>query len=173
MQGPALGIWRCQRAAGAALVVASALAFALDGPMARAAYQQGLDPAAFGFWRALAGAVVLGGFLVARPRPGTAGLRAGSPAGPVRPLTGASWPHLPRSVPLVRLEQRSGNRRVKPLAQDKQWFVHTLRHLGYTEAAEEADRELPDSVSLEEIKKFTDRYNISRDEVMSQLGGSP
>jgi hypothetical protein len=62
---------------------------------------------------------------------------------------------------------------VKPLAQDKRWFVHTLRRLGYTEAAEEAERELPDPVSLEEIIKFTDRYNISRDEVMSQLGGSP
>jgi hypothetical protein len=59
------------------------------------------------------------------------------------------------------------------LAQDKRWFVHTLRRLGYTEAAEEADRELPDPVSLEEIKKFADRYNISRDEVMSQMGGSP
>ena len=57
-------------AVGAALVVASALAFALDGPVARAAYQQGLDPAAFGFWRALAGTVVLGGFLVTRPRSG-------------------------------------------------------------------------------------------------------
>ena len=51
-------------------MVASALAFALDGPVAQVAYQQGLDPAAFGFWRALAGAVVLGGFLVARPRSG-------------------------------------------------------------------------------------------------------
>jgi hypothetical protein len=62
---------------------------------------------------------------------------------------------------------------VKPLAQDKRWFVHTLRRLGYTEAAEVAERELPDPVSLEEVKKFTDRYNISRDEVMSQMGGSP
>jgi drug/metabolite transporter (DMT)-like permease len=39
--------------------------------VARAAYQQGLDPAAFGFWRALAGAVVLGGFLSSRPRSGS------------------------------------------------------------------------------------------------------
>jgi DME family drug/metabolite transporter len=70
MQRPALGVWRCQRAAGAALVVASALAFALDGPVARTAYQQGLDPATFGFWRALAGAVALGGFLVTRPGSG-------------------------------------------------------------------------------------------------------
>ena len=50
--------------------MASALAFALDGPMARAAYQHGLDPAGFGFWRACAGAVVLGCFLAARPRSG-------------------------------------------------------------------------------------------------------
>ena len=44
--------------------------------MAQAAYQQGLDPAAFGFWRALAGAVVLAGFLATRPRSGVlAGIR--------------------------------------------------------------------------------------------------
>src|SRR5689334_20445239 len=55
---------------GAVLVVASALALALDGPVARAAYQHGLDPAAFGFWRACVGALVLGGFLATRPRPG-------------------------------------------------------------------------------------------------------
>ena len=93
MQRPTLAIWRYQRAVGlyaidpgrlttrsvtvgAALIVGSALAFALDGPMAQAAYQQGLDPAAFGFWRALAGAVVLGGFLATRPRSGVlAGIR--------------------------------------------------------------------------------------------------
>ncbi len=57
-------------AAGAALIVASALAFALDGPVAQAAYQRGLDPATFGFWRASAGALVLGGCLAARLRPG-------------------------------------------------------------------------------------------------------
>jgi drug/metabolite transporter (DMT)-like permease len=57
-------------AAGAALIVASSLAFALDGPVAQAAYQRGLDPATFGFWRASAGALVLGGCLAARLRPG-------------------------------------------------------------------------------------------------------
>ncbi len=61
---------------GTVLIVGSALAFALDGPMAQAAYRQGLDPAAFGFWRALAGAVVLGGFLATRPQSGVlAGVR--------------------------------------------------------------------------------------------------
>jgi hypothetical protein len=63
--------------------------------------------------------------------------------------------------------------KVKPLSQDKQWLVNTLRNLGYTEAADQAARELPDSVSMEELKKFADRYGISRDEVMSQMGGSP
>jgi len=387
-------------AAGAALVVASALAFALDGPMARAAYQQGLDPAAFGFWRAVAGTAVLGGFLVTRPRSGVvasirrmrrpavirlalaaaAGLglnlalfqafarlpvavavatfgcypllvaaweagsrrRAPGAIGPgagmgmatvaviglvllIRPdplvsvpaaglllallaavlhaayillgrdgwgeigdgaatflivataaaglgaltavtrpatvlvpvtdlrlttllllegaLAGAAAPLLflaglrrigatqtavlslceplaatllaavmlsqlpapsqllgaallvgaglaiqlvPRPIPaprpilepdrrLVRLDRRSSNGRDEGevMSQDKQWFVNTLRNLGYTEAADAAARELPDSVSMEELKKFADRFAISRDEVMSQMGGSP
>jgi drug/metabolite transporter (DMT)-like permease len=44
--------------------------------VAQAAYQQGLDPVTFGFWRASAGALVLGGCLAARLRPGTvAGFR--------------------------------------------------------------------------------------------------
>jgi len=59
------------------------------------------------------------------------------------------------------------------MSQDRQWLVDTLRHLGYTEVADAAARELPDPVSMEELKKFTDRYNISRDEVISQMGGSP
>src|SRR5690349_23664171 len=67
-----LAAWRKwpPAAAGAVLIVGSALAFALDGPVAQAAYRQGLDPATFGFWRASAGALVLGGCLAARLRPG-------------------------------------------------------------------------------------------------------
>jgi hypothetical protein len=59
------------------------------------------------------------------------------------------------------------------MSQDRQWFVDTLRRLGYTEAADAAERELPDPVSLEEVTKFANRYNISRDDVISQMGGSP
>jgi hypothetical protein len=59
------------------------------------------------------------------------------------------------------------------MPQDRRWFVQTLRRLGYTQAAAAAERELPTQVSLEEVRKFADRYNISRDEVMSQMGGSP
>ena len=76
---------------------------------------------------------------------------------------------------LVRLDRRSSNGRDEGevMSQDRQWFVNTLRNLGYTEAADAAARELPDPVSMEELKKFADRYAISRDEVMSQMGGSP
>ena len=59
------------------------------------------------------------------------------------------------------------------MSQDRQWLVDTLCNLGYTEAADAAAQELPDPVSMEELRKFADRYNISRDEVMSQMGGSP
>jgi drug/metabolite transporter (DMT)-like permease len=53
--------------------------------MAQAAYQQGLDPATFGFWRAAAGALVLGGYLAARLRPGVlAGIRRMSRAAAIR-----------------------------------------------------------------------------------------
>jgi hypothetical protein len=34
-------------------------------------------------------------------------------------------------------------------------------------------RELPDPVSLEQVSKFTERYRITIDEMMSRLGGSP
>ena len=37
------------------------------------------------------------------------------------------------------------------MPQDRQWFIHTLRRLGYTEAAGEAERELPDPVSTDEL----------------------
>ena len=59
------------------------------------------------------------------------------------------------------------------MSQDRQWVIDLLRRLGYTRAAEEAARELPDPVSMDEIRKFGDRHGISRDDLTSQLGGSP
>ncbi len=59
------------------------------------------------------------------------------------------------------------------MPQDRQWIIDLLRRLGYTQAAEEAARELPDPVTLEELTKFGNRHGISRDEIMSQMGGSP
>jgi hypothetical protein len=59
------------------------------------------------------------------------------------------------------------------MSLDRQWLVDTLRRLGYAQAADEAARVLPEQVSMEEIRKFADRYGISRDEVISRMGGSP
>jgi len=59
------------------------------------------------------------------------------------------------------------------MAHDKQWLVDTLRRLGYPQAADDAARELPEQVSTEDIQRFADRVGISRDEVMSRMGGSP
>ena len=79
-------------AGGAALVVGSAIAFALDGPVAHAVYLRGLDPVAFGFWRASVGAIVLGGCVAARLRPGAL-LRSGGCAG--RRPSGWRWRRRP------------------------------------------------------------------------------
>jgi hypothetical protein len=59
------------------------------------------------------------------------------------------------------------------MAYDRQWLIDTLRRLGYTEAADQAARELPDQLSDEQVRKFGDRYGISRDELASRMGGSP
>jgi hypothetical protein len=59
------------------------------------------------------------------------------------------------------------------MAYTKQWLVDLLRRLGYTEAAEDASRELPDEFDLEQLQEFGDRHGISRDEVTDAMGGSP
>jgi hypothetical protein len=59
------------------------------------------------------------------------------------------------------------------MALDRQEIVDLLRHLGYAQAADEAAQTLPDSVSADQAREFADRYNISRDELISRMGGSP
>ncbi len=59
------------------------------------------------------------------------------------------------------------------MAQDRQWVVDTLRRLGYTQEAEEAARELPDPVEVEQLTEFGDRHGISMAELTSRMGGSP
>ena len=59
------------------------------------------------------------------------------------------------------------------MPQDRQWVIDLLCRLGYTRAAEEAARELPDPVTMEDIRSFGDRHGISRDEITSEMGGSP
>jgi hypothetical protein len=59
------------------------------------------------------------------------------------------------------------------MAHDRQWVVDTLRRLGYSQEADEAAQVLPEQVSMEQLLELGDRYGISRDELMSRMGGSP
>jgi hypothetical protein len=55
----------------------------------------------------------------------------------------------------------------------KREIVEMLRKAGLPEAADEADRSLPDRVELERAQEFGARYGITRDELISRMGGSP
>jgi hypothetical protein len=59
------------------------------------------------------------------------------------------------------------------MAYDRQRLIKVLRHLGYTQAADDAARALPDPVSAEQFWKFADQYPISEDDLVSRMGGSP
>jgi hypothetical protein len=59
------------------------------------------------------------------------------------------------------------------MAESRQWVVDRLRRMGYAQEADDAARELPDPVDLEELMAFGNRHGISRDELMSRMGGSP
>lgn len=59
------------------------------------------------------------------------------------------------------------------MAYTKQWLVELLRRLGYTQAADDALREMPDEFDLERLQEFGERHDISRDDVTDALGGSP
>jgi hypothetical protein len=51
--------------------------------------------------------------------------------------------------------------------------VRMLRKAGFREAADEAIRDLPDPVDLEHAQEWGRQRGITRDVLISQLGGSP
>jgi hypothetical protein len=51
--------------------------------------------------------------------------------------------------------------------------IRVLRNAGLPHVAEEAERSLPDEVDLERAAEFGARYGITRDELISRMGGSP
>ena len=59
------------------------------------------------------------------------------------------------------------------MAESRQWVVDMLRHMGYAHEADEAAQELPDPVDIEQLTEFGDRHGISRDDITSEMGGSP
>ena len=48
-----------------------------------------------------------------------------------------------------------------------------LRRTGYTELADKALRVLPDPVDYDQITAFLRPYGVSKDDIISEMGGSP
>ena len=59
------------------------------------------------------------------------------------------------------------------VAVSRQWVVDLLRRMGRQQEADDASRVLPDPVEPDELEAFGIRHGISRDEVISWMGGSP
>jgi hypothetical protein len=55
----------------------------------------------------------------------------------------------------------------------RQEVVDLLLRAGLSGAADKALAELPDPVDLEHVQKWGDRHGISKDLLVSQMGGSP
>jgi len=55
----------------------------------------------------------------------------------------------------------------------KNEIVRVLRNAGLNDAADEAEQSLPDELDIEEAVQFGLRYGITRDELVSLMGGSP
>jgi hypothetical protein len=55
----------------------------------------------------------------------------------------------------------------------RQHVVDLLRRTGFAEAAEDAARTLPDPVELDDVLRFLAPYGITRDDLISEMGGSP
>jgi len=62
---------------------------------------------------------------------------------------------------------------VVQMGYSRQWVVDTLRRIGYPQEADEALRVLPEEVDRRQLEEFGNRHGISRDELVSRMGGSP
>lgn len=60
-----------------------------------------------------------------------------------------------------------------PVQFTRQDVVDILRRTGYTQAAAEAMRVLPEPVDREVVDRWASQYGITIDELISRMGGSP
>ena len=73
----------------------------------------------------------------------------------------------PVNTPIGRKEA------VVAMLMTKHEIIRMLRNAGLEHVAEEAERSLPDEVDLERAAEFGLRHGITRDELISRMGGSP
>jgi hypothetical protein len=55
----------------------------------------------------------------------------------------------------------------------RQHVVEVLRTAGMPEVADEANRSLPEELDLERAQEFLAPYGITKDALISRMGGSP
>jgi hypothetical protein len=73
---------------------------------------------------------------------------------------------------MVALKATSGERIAMQVS--KQSVVELLRKAGLFEVAEYAEQTFPDPVDLDDAQKLGfERFGITRDDLISRLGGSP
>jgi len=51
--------------------------------------------------------------------------------------------------------------------------VELMRRTGFAELADEAERVLPDPVDDDQLAAFAQAHGVSRDDIISEMGGSP
>ena len=55
----------------------------------------------------------------------------------------------------------------------RQYVADSLRRQGFPELADVALLELPDPVDMEQLETWGIRYGVSKDDLVSRMGGSP
>ena len=55
----------------------------------------------------------------------------------------------------------------------RQYVADSLRRQGFPELADVALLELPDRVDVEQLETWGMRYGVSKDDLISRVGGSP
>jgi hypothetical protein len=58
------------------------------------------------------------------------------------------------------------------MSYSRQWVADTLRRLGFTQAADDALRDLPEEIDRQQLREFGD-HGISSDTLTERMGGSP
>jgi hypothetical protein len=59
------------------------------------------------------------------------------------------------------------------MAVSRQRLVDELHRMGLPQAADQADRDLPDSVDDDQFAAFCERLGLDQGELMDRMGSSP
>ena len=55
----------------------------------------------------------------------------------------------------------------------RQHVIDVLNRVGYTELAEKVSRVLPDPADIDQLAELAIQYGVTRDDLISRMGGSP